>query len=53
MKAEDREEQLRRRLVDTPRRVRRQLDKWRVARGMRPLWTSGTSSSSSKRPGAA
>jgi hypothetical protein len=38
MKTEDREEQLRRRLENVPRRLQRTIDRYRVARGMTPLW---------------
>ena len=42
----DREEQLRRQIGNVPRRVQRQLDRWRVARGMTPLWTTRATGSS-------
>jgi hypothetical protein len=38
MKTEERNEQLRRRLVNVPRRLQRTIDSYRVARGMTPLW---------------
>lgn len=43
--AEDRDEDLRRRAGRVPVRIQRSIDRYRVARGMTPLWAGRTSSS--------